>query len=38
MRTVTNANTLFVNADTVDEYLETGNVTALTIADFEDAA
>ena len=36
--TVTNANTLFVNADTVDEYLETGNVTALTIADFEDAA
>ena len=36
--TVTNANTLFVNADTVDEYLETCNVTALTIADFEDAA
>lgn len=36
--TVTNANTLFVNADTVDEYLETGNVTALTIADFEEAA
>ena len=36
--TVTNANTLFVNADTVEEYLETGNVTALTIADFEDAA
>ncbi|MCR5090348.1 MAG: substrate-binding domain-containing protein [Oscillospiraceae bacterium] len=36
--TVTNANTLFVNADTADEYLETGNVTALTIADFEEAA
>ena len=36
--TVTNANTLFVNADTVDEYLETGNVTSLTIEDFEEAA
>lgn len=33
--TVTNANTLFVNEDTVDEYLETGNVTSLTEADFE---
>ncbi len=36
--TVTNANTLFVNADTVAEYLETGNVTTLTIADFEEEA
>ena len=26
------------NADTVDEYLETGNVTSLTIEDFEEAA
>ena len=33
--TVTNANTLFVNADTAEEYLTTGNVTTLTIADFE---
>ena len=33
--TVTNATTLFVNEDTVEEYLETGNVTSLTEADFE---
>ncbi len=33
--TVTNANTLFVNEDTAEEYLETGNVVTLTIADFE---
>ena len=33
--TVTNANTLFVNENTVEEYLETGNVTSLTIEDFE---
>ena len=32
---VTNATTLFVNEDTVEEYLETGNVTSLTEADFE---
>lgn len=32
---VQNATTLFVNADTVDEYLETGAVTTLTEADFE---
>ena len=36
--TVTNANTLFVNADTAEEYLTTGNVTTLTIADFETEA
>lgn len=36
--TVTNANTLFVNEETADEYLETGNVLSLTIEDFEDAA
>ncbi len=35
--TVTNANTLFVNEDTVEEYLTTGNVLALTEADFETA-
>ena len=35
--TVTNATTLFVNEDTVDEYLETGNVTSLTLEDFETA-
>ena len=33
--TVTNATTLFVNEDTVEEYLETGDVTSLTEADFE---
>lgn len=33
--TVTNANTLFVNEDTVEEYLTTGNVLALTETDFE---
>ena len=33
--TVTNATTLFVNEYTVEEYLETGNVTSLTEADFE---
>ena len=35
--TVTNANTLFVNEETVEEYLTTGNVLALTEADFETA-
>ena len=33
--TVTNANTLFVNEETVEEYLTTGNVLALTEADFD---
>lgn len=33
--TVTNANTLFVNGDTVEEYLTTGAVTSLTEADFD---
>lgn len=32
--TVTNANTLFVNEATVEEYLTTGNVVTLTEADF----
>ena len=33
--TVTNATTLFVNEDTVEEYLTTGNVVSVTEADFE---
>ncbi len=33
--TVTNATTLYVNEDTVEEYLTTGNVLSLTDADFE---
>ena len=33
-RTVQKAGTTFVNADTVDEYLETGTVTSVTAEDF----
>ena len=33
--TVTNATTVFITADTVDEYLETGKVTSVTEADYE---
>ena len=32
--TVTNATTLFVNEDTVEEYLSTGNVVSVTEDDF----